>query len=239
MQFYNWITATNNRKAAILFFSIILITTIIAFTTLTAMYRMTRRLYQPLEESNTLREQFMQSDSIHRDISADKIKYLKLEYGVLSKFKEHHKETGRVYYTNYYSFTVVLSFTAVITAVLIFMIANNGWQQANILMKVSFCTFFAISSFFGLMTVTLGQKENYENNFKQYLYYDKIQSNIITFIHTYDQYEPTRANNLADSFIVAVNNDLRDNDQFFLSIDANKVSIEDISSKMGKALNNK
>ncbi len=37
--------------------------------------------------------------------------------------------------------------------------------------------------------------------------------------------------NIGDSFIVA------NNHQFFISIDANKVSLEDISGKLGKAVN--
>ncbi len=40
-----------------------------------------------------------------------------------------------------------------------------------------------------------------------------------------------------NSFIVAINNDLRNNNQFFISIDANKVSMDDISGKLGKSIN--
>ncbi|MBC7507673.1 MAG: hypothetical protein H7320_02835 [Ferruginibacter sp.] len=40
-----------------------------------------------------------------------------------------------------------------------------------------------------------------------------------------------------DSFIEAINNDRRNNNQFFISIDANKVSMENISGRLGKSVN--
>ena len=43
--------------------------------------------------------------------------------------------------------------------------------------------------------------------------------------------------NIVDSFIVAINNDLRNNNQFFISIDANKVLMENISGRLGKSDN--
>lgn len=39
-----------------------------------------------------------------------------------------------------------------------------------------------------------------------------------------------------DSFIEAINNDRRNNKQFFISIDANKVLMENISGKLGKSV---
>jgi Na+/H+-translocating membrane pyrophosphatase len=162
-----------------------------------------------------------------------------MQYAVLSFFKEHHKELGRVYYSNYYSFNVVLTIATIILAILVFLIANKGWQTSDIFLKISFCTVFFISSLLGILTITLGQKENYESNFKQYLYYDKIQTNIITFVNTTDQYKPSRVANLTDSFIVAISSDLRANGQFFMAIDANKISFDDISGKLGKSLNGK
>ncbi len=237
--FIKWAGSTDLSKATLLSLLIIFLTAVVAIFTLTEMYKMSARLYQPLDEANQIKQSFLKSDSLTTTIAPDKVKFLRMEYSVLEKFKYHHKEVGRVYYSNYYSFTVVLSLSIVITAMLVFLISSKGWVNANLILKVAFGTFFCISSFFGIMMATLGQKNNYEDNFKQYLYFDKIQNNIITFLKTSDQYEKQRAQNLVDSFIVAINNDLRTNSQFFLTIDANKASLEDISSKLGKATNGK
>ena len=239
MKFVNWLFGTEIRKAAILCLLILFAAGFIAIFTVTRMYRMSSRLYAPLDEANMIREDFFKTDSFAKAVNADKLVFLKMEYHVLEKFKYHHKEVGRVYYANYYSFTVVLGLSVVITAVLVFLIASKGWLSADIMLKAAFCTLFCISGFLGFMTVTLQQKENYESNFKQYLYYDKIQNNIVTFVKTADQYDPIRASRVVDSFIVAINNDLSSNNQFFLNIDANKASIDDINSKLGKTLNNK
>ncbi len=122
-------------------------------------------------------------------------------------------------------------------AIFLIVIVNKGWQSANVLAKISFFSFFAISSFFGIMITTLGQKENSESNFKQYLFYDKMQNNILTFVNTSEKYDSIKSKNIVDSFIVAINTDLRNNNQFFISIDANKVNLDDISSKLGKSIN--
>ena len=163
--------------------------------------------------------------------------FLKMQYEAIGFAKQHHKETGRVSYANYYTFTVILSIATILTAILLIIIANNGWQKATPLAKVSFFTLFSISSFFGVMTATLGQKENYENNFKQYIFYDKVQNNILTFVNTSEKFDSVKSKNLVDSFIVAINSDLRNNNQFFMSIDASKISLDDISSKLGKSVN--
>jgi hypothetical protein len=203
------------------------------------MYGISDRLYQPLLESYTIRENYLMSDNMHTNLGVHKLEFLKLQYKVVGKFKEHHKELGRVYYTNYYTFTVILTVATILTALLISIIANKGWEKADPLLRVAFFSLFAISMFFGIMTVALNQKDNYESNFHQYLYFDKVQNNIITFVNTSDKYDSAHATNLADSFIVAVNNDLRTNSQFFISIDANKISFDEISSKLGKAVNGK
>jgi hypothetical protein len=239
--FFNKLLSTDLQRSIGLSLFIIGITTSIALITLSSMYDMSERLYKPLEDANNIRIQYISRDSNTRSatLPPKKASFLRMQYQVLEKFKYHHKEVGRVYYANYYSFTVILSLSLVITAMLAFVIAHKGWQTAPNLVKVSFGTFFCISSFMGVMTLTLGQKQNYEDNFKQYLYYDKIQNNIITFVNTSDQYDSVRAARVVDSFIVAVNSDLRDNNQFFLTIDANKASLDDISSKLGKSMNGK
>jgi hypothetical protein len=239
MPLFNWVPFNNVAKAIYLCLLIIVLTVIISAFALTTMYRMSSRLYKPIEKSNILREKFFLGDTSQKNIGYPKMQYLKMQYAVLSFFKEHHKELGRVYYSNYYSFNVVLTIATIILAILVFLIANKGWQTSDIFLKISFCTVFFISSFLGIMTITLGQKENYESNFKQYLYYDKIQTNIITFVNTTDQYKPSRIANLTDSFIVAISSDLRANGQFFMAIDANKISFDDISGKLGKSLNGK
>lgn len=201
------------------------------------MYSITNRLYKPIEEANQLKEKFFLTNSVNSYTEIMQVKYLKMQYQTISFAKQHHKETGRVYYVNYYTFSVVLVIASIVTAILLAIIANTGWQLANPFIKVSFFSLFAISSFFGILMVTLNQKENYENNFKQYLFYDKVQNNMLTFMNTSQKVDSFKSVHLIDSFIVAVNNDLRINNQFFMDIDANKISFDEISSKLGKSVN--
>src|SRR5215212_9525952 len=123
MRFYNWFINNTAAKAIALSLTIFLLTFTVSAFTLIKMYQMTTRLYKPIEESNHIREKFFIEDTARKNIGYPKLKFLKMQYTVLSYLKEHHKELGRVYYTNYYSFNVVLTIATVITAILIFLIA--------------------------------------------------------------------------------------------------------------------
>jgi len=218
-------------------FTIFLVFLLVGIICLVSMYRITDRVYQPIEKANLEKEGFFMADSVHANIGVNKIAFLKMQYRSLSYSKDHHKEIGRIYYANYYTFTVLITLATILSAIFLIIIANKGWQSADALAKVSFFCFFSISTFFGIMITTLGQKENSENNFKQYLFYDKMQNNILTFVNTSEKYDSIKSKNIVDSFIVAINTDLRNNNQFFISIDANKVTLDDISSKLGKTIN--
>jgi hypothetical protein len=218
-------------------FSIFLIFAIVGTSCLITMYKITTRVYKPIETGNKEKEAFFLADSMHNNIGKYKIDFLKMQYKTIGYAKEHHKEIGCIYYANYYTFTVILALASILGAIVLIIIANKGWQSADTLAKVSFFSFFAISSFFGIMISTLGQKENSESNFKQYLFFDKMQNNILTFVNTSEKHDSIKSKNIVDSFIVAINTDLRNNTQFFISIDANKVSLEDISSKLGQSIN--
>jgi hypothetical protein len=217
--------------------SILLVFTLVGIGCLVSMYRITNRVYKPIENANIEKQKFFLADSMHDNIGRHKIDFLKMQYKSISHAKEHHKEIGRIYYANYYTFTVILTLATIMGAIVLIIIANKGWQAADTLAKISFFSFFAISTFFGIMISTLGQKENSESNFKQYLFYDKVQNNILTFVSTSDKYDSIRSKNVVDSFIVAINTDLHNNNQFFITIDANKVSLDDISGKLGKQMN--
>lgn len=218
-------------------FSILIVFALVGMGCLVSMYKITNRMYKPIEEANQLKEKFLFDDTVHTNIGKIKMNYLKMQYRAIGFAKEHHKETGRVYYANYYTFTVILSVATILTAILLIIITNNGWQKADTFAKVSFFSFFAITSFFGIMTVTLSQKDNYENNFKQYIFYDKVQNNILTFVNTSEKYDSAKSRNIVDSFIVAINNDMRASNQFFVNIDASKISLDEVSSKLGKSMN--
>jgi hypothetical protein len=218
-------------------FSILVVFSLVGIGSLVSMYKITNRVYQPIETANVEKEKFFIADSVHDNIGKTKMAFLKMQYKSISHAKEHHKEIGRIYYANYYTFTVILTLATILGAIVLLIIANKGWQAADTLAKISFFSFFAISTFFGIMITTLGQKENSESNFKQYLFYDKVQNNILTFVNTSEKYDSIKSKNVVDSFIVAINTDLRNNNQFFISIDANKVSLDDISGRLGKQMN--
>jgi len=237
LKFFSWIMATGTRKSIALAAGIFSSTILVAIICLTTMYRMANRLYQPLQQSNQLRDRYIMADDHDKKNAVPKLDYLRLQYRNIEYYKEHHKEMGKIYYANYYTFTVLLTVSTILTAILIFQIAETGRKEASLFQKVAFFCFFSISTFLGIMTVTLDQKNNYQNNFGQYIYYDKIQNNILTFVNTTGPCDSLHPKCQVDSFIIALNNDLRNNNQFFITIDANKISLDDITGKLGKAIN--
>ena len=107
-----------------------------------------------------------------------------MQYKASNYANDHHKEIGCIYYANYYTFTVILFIAIILSAIMPIIIANKGLQAAEPLAKIFFFSFFSISIFFDIMMSTIGQKENLKSNVKQYLFYDKVQDNILTFENT-------------------------------------------------------
>ena len=232
-----WFRKTKPGQSIILSLLILVGMTGVGAFSLITMYKMANRVYVPLMQSNELKQKFMLTDNSKKDMEIPKLEYLKLQYKSIELHKAHHKELGKIYYANYYTFSIILAVSSIISAILIFFLAGTGWKDAHYLLKTAFFCFFAISTFFGIMTVTLDQKENYQDNFGQYLYFDKIQNNILTFANTSGDCDSIHSRCRVDSFIIALNNDLKSNNQFFITIDASKISLDDISGKLGKAVN--
>lgn len=218
--------------------TVILLFIILGFISLKTMYAVINRVYKPLQTFNDTRSDYVTKKSF-ANLGLQKVATIKTQYTTLENLKTHHKELGKVYYSNYYTFTVLLTVSTILAAVLLFVIIQKGWEDTNALVKTLFFILFAISTFFGIMSVSLSQQENYESNFKQYILYDKVQTNIISFLGTSGKYDSLKNEPIIDSFIVSVNNDIKNYSQFFIKIDANKISLEDISSKLGKSVNGK
>ncbi|TAH04518.1 MAG: hypothetical protein EAZ16_05175 [Sphingobacteriales bacterium] len=217
---------------------VVLLFIILGFISLKTMYAVINRVYNPLQTFNNTRSDYVTKKPF-ANLGLQKVATIKTQYITLENLKSHHKELGKVYYSNYYTFTVLLTVSTILAAVLLFVIIQKGWEDTNALIKTLFFILFAISTFFGIMSVSLSQQENYENNFKQYILYDKVQTNIISFLGTSGKYDSLKNEPIIDSFIVSVNNDIKNYSQFFIKIDANKISLEDISSKLGKSVNGK
>jgi hypothetical protein len=63
-------------------FSIFLIFLIVGIACLVSMYRLTDRVYKPIETANQEKESFFMSDSVHDNIGVNKIAFLKMQYAM-------------------------------------------------------------------------------------------------------------------------------------------------------------
>lgn len=107
-----------------------------------------------------------------------------MQYKAINYANDHHKEISRIYYTNNYTYTVILFIATILSAIMPIIITNKGLQSAEPLAKIFFFSFFSISIFLDIMMSTMGQKENLKSNVKQYLFYEKVQNNILPFKNT-------------------------------------------------------
>lgn len=99
----------------------------IGIGSLVQMYKVTNRVYKPVEMGKLAKENFFMADAVHNKISKNNIAFLKMQYKAINIAKDNHKEIGRIYYANYYTFTVILALAIILGGIMLIIIANKGW----------------------------------------------------------------------------------------------------------------
>lgn len=190
---------------------------------------MTRQFQYYINEAEKINSSLINSQTPNSLVSKSKTDYLIGKYKALKLLKNHHSELGRTYYANYYTITLDLIILISILSLIFITTTNIGLKNTSIYLRVIFYTVLAIAVFLTTITLTFSHKENYTNNFKQFIYYDNLQNNIIAFIKTSDGIDSSRSTIIVDSFINKLNIDFTHSNSIISDIDASKISFDNMN----------
>ena len=126
-------------------FGILLVFIFIGISGLVFMYKVTNLIYKLIETANLAKEIFFIADTVHSKIGKTNMAFLQMQYKAINYANDHHKEISRIYYTNNYTYTVILFIATILSAIMLFIIANRGLQSAEPLAKIFIFSFFSIS----------------------------------------------------------------------------------------------
>lgn len=144
--------------------------------------------------SNNVLQPLNNVDSIQRTIAdttlykADvKTMTLRKQYTMAEEIKRYYTRIGASYYQNYYAFTICSIFLTTLLTIAIFLLANKGWQNSNMVLRSFLLTTILLSSIYYFLPNVLNNGQNVEKNMDKILVYVRIQSDILTFANEIDE----------------------------------------------------
>jgi len=82
---------------------------------------------------------------------------------------------------NNYALLTLFPFLSAITAILVFLIIQKGWNSSNLYLKTYFILFTTLTSLIGVYSEVYKQSSSIERHTKNYLEYTKIQKTIFNY----------------------------------------------------------
>lgn len=115
-----------------------------------------------------------------------KIIILKNQYDACQKIKDYYNGVGITYFRNYYAFSICSVLFTTLLAIASFLVINDGWQKAGIVLKTFFLTTILISSFYFFLENVLENKKNLATNLQKAKIFQHTQFNILYFANSPD-----------------------------------------------------
>ncbi|EDM38096.1 hypothetical protein PBAL39_00737 [Pedobacter sp. BAL39] len=127
-------------------------------------------------------------DSIERlsieyqsSINGVELKKLKTLFSILSQKKEHHKLIFMEMYRYHFASVTMLIILSSISAVFIFIAAQNGIRNANPNFQITFYVLAALTTFYALSPVVYKQDTSISSNLNSYIKFDNLQSQVYNY----------------------------------------------------------
>ncbi len=196
------------------------------------------------QKARTFTEPLLRNDSLMSKEIAQKIEKaaffekLHLQYQLLNNLKEQNMEAFVLYFKNYYSFTTFATVFTIFTSILTVLMAKIGWDnlKENPYQKLSLVYCAIVATLFITFSEVYNNKENYTNNMKAFLRYEKLQYDIYSFIETQsfdtgytnarESWKEARKESIrhkTDSVFVSINSQIEDSRAFFIDISSDKI----------------
>lgn len=200
-----------------LVFALLLLAVCIQYNSFGFMKNASKEILTPLEEADSLQENALKF-SIQD--STLKLKILCHQYHVSNYIKKYYKNLAVSYYINYYAFSIcAILFTTLLTLA-VFLVASKGWLNSSQLLKTFLLTTLMISSIYYFLPNVLNNKENFQKNSDKVKVFQKIQTDILIFLNTFNKNDKLKM----DSTLTSNYNQIISNYEFITTIDNSKIN---------------
>jgi len=164
----------------------------------------------PIDQTDNLQEGILKKSS-----GIKKAETLIEQYNISSRLKFYYRNLAIAYYENYYVFTICSIVYTIFMAITIFLVAGDGWTNADISIKVlALMTIFFASCYYFLPNV-MNNKLNLKKNMDGVKIFQKIQFDILSFLSRIDTAEQDEIN----TFIANIYNSIKNNYDYNINLD--------------------
>lgn len=114
----------------------------------------------------------------------DNNKHLISLFKIVRYRKKHHETIFLKLYQYHFASVSMLLILSVISAIIVFIVAQDGLHSVCICLKTVFYTMAALTTFYALSPIVYKQDITISRNLKNYIVFDNIQNDIYNFIIT-------------------------------------------------------
>jgi hypothetical protein len=171
----------------------------------------------PIDSADKIQDKIIQSSVNDTFYKATTIKN---QYYVSKQLKKYYMNMAVNYNNNYYRFSICFVVFTTLLTIILFLVAAKGWQNTNNFLKALFLLTTLLASFYFFLPNVFNNKENLQNNLGKVIVFQKLQSNIISFSNTLNQTDQRKV----DSMITNINDTIKNNYNFIINIDPQKVN---------------
>ena len=213
-----------NTLAGLVCFGLIILAAGIQMSSSNYMKYASNKMLAPLNLVDSIQNQIIENTLKETPLNVRtlKVRTLKKQYLISSEIKGYYMKIGIAYYKNYYAFSICsIIFTTFLT-IAVFLIANKGWQNSNLILKSFLLTTIVISSIYYFLPNVLNNKENLKNNLEKVRVFGKIQYDILTLSNKIKQIDSVQIDSAITSNYERISKDL----DFMSTIDNSKLQSE-------------
>ena len=136
--------------------------------------------------------------------------------------KRPYMELANNYFSFGSSFALVLCVSSVFTFILAFLLAKKGWDNSNLLLKVTFLTFSLITTFNTMAPNVFKNTENTQKNLDRFKTFNKMQYQAYEYLTNIEKCKKQGIN--LDSIVSKLNMRIPEEQNFMFEVDISKVT---------------
>lgn len=183
----------------------------------------THRIVSKIDLFDLQQDKIIESPVRYDTIYNNKLKY---QYYSSKYLKKYFMELAIIFNENYYKFSICFIVSSILLSISLFLIVQKGWSNSSFFIKEFFLLSVFISSIYYFLPIVLNSQDNIRQNIEKVKIYQGIQLDILSYQNIFDSLNRTQR----DTVITNINNRIKNDYDFLISIDPSKVNISPLES---------
>jgi hypothetical protein len=164
----------------------------------------------PIDQADLLQENVLKNS-----VTNEKGKILVQQYEISKQLKSYYRNLAVSYYQNYYVFTTCSIVYTIFLAIVVFLVAGDGWQHSNLSIKVIVLMTILFAAYYYFLPNVLNNKLNLQKNMDGVKTFEKIQLDILSFLNRIDKVDEEEIS----TFITNVYTSIKNNYDYNINFD--------------------